>query len=207
MKAKYDFRVMPNMQGTNEEKTLYPKLVTSGTKTLKDIMHHASRYSGLNEATVIGVVTYLEDVLVEYLAEGYNVKLGEIGTFSASLKSRKITDKNEIRSQSVHFDNVNFKASKKLRSAINMKMKLERVKPYKAFRTSSDKYTADQRFDLLTQYLKENGYINCKTYAQLTGLLKGKASMELRKWDEERKIDRKGRVPHIIYVALAEQEG
>lgn len=207
MKAKYDFRVMPNMQGTNEEKTLYPKLVTSGTKTLKDIMHHASRYSGLNEATVIGVVTYLEDVLAEYLAEGYNVKLGEIGTFSASLKSRKITDKNEIRSQSVHFDNVNFKASKKLRSAINMKMKLERVKPYKAFRTSSDKYTADQRFDLLTQYLKENGYINCKTYAQLTGLLKGKASMELRKWDEERKIDRKGRVPHIIYVALAEQEG
>lgn len=207
MKAKYDFRVMPNMQGTNEEKTLYPKLVTSGTKTLKDIMHHASRYSGLNEATVIGVVTYLEDVLAEYLAEGYNVKLGEIGTFSASLKSRKITDKNEIRSQSVHFDNVNFKASKKLRSAINMKMKLERVKPYKAFRTSSDKYTADQRFELLTQYLKENGYINCKTYAQLTGLLKGKASMELRKWDEERKIDRKGRVPHIIYVALAEQEG
>lgn len=207
MKAKYDFRVMPNMQGTNEEKTLYPKLVTSGTKTLKDIMHHAARHSGLNEATVIGVVTYLEDVLAEYLAEGYNVKLGEIGTFSASLKSRKITDKNEIRSQSVHFDNVNFKASKKLRSAINMKMKLERVEPYKAFRTSSDKYTADQRFDLLTQYLKENGYINCKTYAQLTGLLKGKASMELKKWDEERKIDRKGRVPHIVYVALAEQEG
>ena len=125
MKAKYDFRVLPDMQCTNVEKILYPKLVTSGTKTLKDIMHHAARHSGLNEATVIGVVTYLEDVLAEYLAEGYNVKLGEIGTFSASLKSRKIKDKSEIRSQSVHFDNVNFKASKKLRSEITQKMKLE----------------------------------------------------------------------------------
>ncbi len=205
MKAKYDFKSMVNLRGNQEEHILYPKLVTSGTKTLKDIMHHAARHSGLNEATVIGVVTYLEDVLAEYLAEGYNVKLGEIGTFSASLKSRKIKDKSEIRSQSVHFDNVNFKASKKLRSEINQKMKLERVEPYQAFRTSSEKYTADQRFELLTQYLEQNGYIDCKTYAQLTGLLKGKATSELRKWDEERKIDRKGRVPHIVYVALSEK--
>ena len=38
MKAKYDFRVMPNLQGKEEEPGLYPQLVTSGTITLKDMM-------------------------------------------------------------------------------------------------------------------------------------------------------------------------
>ncbi len=200
MKAKYDFRVLPNMQGNDEEAILYPKIVSSGTKTLKDIMYHASHHGGINQSTIVSVVTYLEDVLAEYLAEGYNVKIGEIGTFSASIKSRKVRSKSEIHSQSVHFDNVNFQASKKLRKSINSKMKLERVEPYLAFRTSSNKYTADQRFALLINHLKEKGYINCKTYAQLTGLLNGKASIELRRWFEEQKIDRKGRGTHIIYL-------
>lgn len=206
MKAKYDFLSMPYMKGTEDENTLYPKIVSSGTKTLKDIMHHSAHHSGFNKATIAGVVTYLEDVLAEYLSEGYNVQLGEIGTFSASLKSRKVRDRSEIRSQSIHFDNVNFKASKKLRKNINAKMKLERAEPYQAFRTSSDKYSADERFDLLTRYLEKNGYINCKAYTQLTGLLKGKASAELKQWFEERKIDRNGRVPHIVYVPLAAKE-
>ena len=200
MKARYDFRVMPDIQGKGEG-TLYPQIVTEGTKTLKDIMHHAAHHAGMNEATIIGVVTYLEDVLEEFLAEGYNVKLGEIGTFSASLKSRRVKNKKEIRAQSVHFDNVNFQASKKLRNAISVKMQLERVEPYRSFRTSSDKYTEEERFQLLNGYLEKNGFISCKTYAQLTGLLKGKATSELRQWYYEQKIDKEGRAPHIVYIA------
>ena len=38
MKAKYDFRVMPNLQGKEEELGLYPQLVTSGTITMKDFI-------------------------------------------------------------------------------------------------------------------------------------------------------------------------
>ena len=200
MKARYDFRVMPDIQGKGEG-TLYPQIVTEGTKTLKDIMHHAAHHAGMNEATIIGVVTYLEDVLEEFLAEGYNVKLGEIGTFSASLKSRRVKNKKEIRAQSVHFDNVNFQASKKLRKAISVKMQLERVEPYRSFRTSSDKYTEEERFQLLNGYLEKNGFISCKTYAQITGLLKGKATSELRQWYYEQKIDKEGRAPHIVYIA------
>lgn len=207
MKAKYDFKSMKDLKGNQEEYILYPKLVTEGTKTLKDIMYHAAHHSGLNEATVVGVMTFLEDVIAEFLASGYNVKLGEIGTFSASLRSRRIKDKKEIRAQSVHFDNVNFKASNRLRQSIRSKMNLERVEPNRSFRTSSSQYTAEQRFELLTNYLRQNGFIYCKTYAQLTGLLKGKATAELRQWYYERKIDKKGRAPHIVYVALSEKQG
>ena len=199
MKAKYDFRVMPNLQGKEEELGLYPQLVTSGTITMKDLMERASRHSGFNPAEVLGIVTFLEDAMVEYLSQGYHVKLGDIGTFSAGLTSRKVMSKEEIRANSVHFDNVHFKADKKLRKKIGMEMKLERVEPYRAFQTSSDEYTPEERFQLLLAHLDANGFITCKKYSEITGLLKNKASAELRKWAEEGRIVREGRVPHVIY--------
>ena len=204
MKAKYDFRVMPNLQGKEEEPGLYPQLVTSGTITMKDLMERASRHSGFNPAEVLGIVTFLEDAMVEYLSQGYHVKLGDIGTFSASLTSRKVKSKDEIRAKSVHFDNVHFRADKKLRKKIGLEMKLERVDPSRAFQTSSDEYTPDERFQLLTDHLDANGFITCKKYTELTGLLKNKASAELRKWAEEGRILREGRVPHVVYLKKVE---
>ena len=112
MATQYDLMKSVRPKGKEEESVLYPKVVPYGTKTLKDIMHDATLHSGLNASTVLGVVTFLEDTLAEYLAKGYNVKLGNIGTFSASLKSRKVTTKEEIRAKSIHFDNVHFKAAK-----------------------------------------------------------------------------------------------
>ena len=200
MKAKYDFRVMPNLQGKEEELGLYPQLVTSGTITMKDLMERASRHSGFNPAEVLGIVTFLEDAMVEYLSQGYHVKLGDIGTFSAGLTSRKVMSKDEIRANSVHFDNVHFKADKKFRKKIGMEMKLERVEPYRAFQTSSNEYTPEERFRLLIAHLDANGFITCKKYTELTGLLKNKAGAELRKWAEEGRIVREGRVPHVVYL-------
>jgi len=91
-----------------------------------------------------------------------------------------------------------------LRKKIGMQMKLERVEPNRAFQTSSDEYTPEERFQLLIAHLKENGFITCKKYAELTGLLKNKASAELRKWYMEQKIKREGRVPHVFYRLVQE---
>lgn len=207
MNAQYDLKPGLGPQETEGEPVLYPRLVPHGTKTLKDIMHHARMHTGLNASTVQGVVTFLEDVLAEYLAEGYNVKLGNIGTFSTTLKSRKVTAKEEIRAKSIHFDNVSFRAAKELKKSINLQMKLERVSPHKAFRTSSNEYTAEERFRLLADYLDKHGYITRSEYSELTGLLKTKAAAELKGWYQEKKIDKDGRVPHIIYKKKEVQTG
>ena len=78
-------------------------------------------------------------------------------------------------------------------------MKLERVAPYHAFKTSSEEYTTDERFQLLQTYLDKHGFITRAQYSGLTGILKTKAAAELRQWSEEGKIDRQGRAPHIVY--------
>ena len=207
MIAQYDLKPGLSPNGKEGEQILYPKLVAYGTKDLKDILKHASMHTGLNAATVQGVVTFLEDVLAEYLASGYNVKLGNIGTFTASLKSRKVTSKEEIRAKSISFDNVRFKATKELKRNIGQQMRLERVETYRAFKTSSDKYSADERFQLLKKHLDKNGYITRSEYSELTGLLKTKAASELRSWYQEGKIDKDGRAPHIVYKLKKAQEG
>ena len=199
MAAQYDLKKSVRPKGKEDETVLYPKVVPYGTKTLKNIMKDTSKYTGLNPSTVQGVVTFLEDMMAEYLANGYNVKLGNIGTFSASLTSRKVTDKKEIRANSIHFDNVHFKAAKELKNSIDRQMKLERVAPYRAFKTSSEEYTPEERFLLLQTYLDKHGFITRAQYSELTGVLKTKAATELRQWSEEGKIDRQGRAPHIVY--------
>ena len=207
MTAQYDLKPGLGPKTEEDAPVLYPKLVPHGTKTLKDITRHAQMHTGLNASTVQGVVTFLEDVLAEYLAEGYNVKLGNIGTFSATLTSRKVKTKEEIRAKSIHFDDVSFRAAKELKKEVSLKMKLERVMPYKAFKASSNEHTADERFQLLSDYLDKHGYITRAEYSELTGLLKTKAANELRKWYQEKKIDKDGRPPHIVYKKKELQTG
>jgi nucleoid DNA-binding protein len=167
-------------------------------------MKHASMHSGFNPAVIQGVVTFLEDAMVEYLAQGYHVKLDNIGTFSASLTSRKVASKDEIRAKSIHFDNVHFRADKTLRKRIGTEMKLERVEPHLAFQTSSSEHTPEERFELLMEHLEKHGFITCKMYAEVTGLLKNKASAELRDWAKEGRIRREGRAPHVMYLKMQE---
>ena len=106
MAAKYDFKTSPDIQGEKEQPTLYPQIVVSGTKNLKDLAKDIARRSTVHEGTVVGLLCDLESIIANYLADGYNVKLGELGTFSATLTCRKVTDKSEIRAASVHFDNI-----------------------------------------------------------------------------------------------------
>ena len=192
----------PTYRGRSEEVTLYPQLVVSGTKDLTDLAKEIARRSTIKEGTVMGLFCDLENIIANYLADGYNVKLGELGTLSATLTCRKVADKREIRAASVHFDNIKFKPTRKFRKEVRSKGKLERAEY--GFRTSSTRYSAEERFVRLTNYLKEHSIITCKEYCALTGLLKTKAGSELRQWSNEKKIERDGRAPHVIYRAMPE---
>lgn len=192
MTAKYDFKTSPDIQGDKEQATLYPQLVVSGTKDLTDLAKEIARRSTIKEGTVMGLFCDLENIIANYLADGYNVKLGELGTLSATLTCRKVADKREIRAASVHFDNVKFKPTRQFRKEIRAKGELERAEY--GFRVSSSQYSEEERFALLTVYLKEHSVINCKEYCKLTGLLKtksghGTAPVGQRKKDSKRGTD------------------
>lgn len=169
MATKFDFKKSPDVNGTADKTTLYPKIVVAGTKNLENIADDIAKRSGFKAGTVIGLFSDLENLLTDYLADGYNVKLGEIGTFSATLTSRKVTDKKEIRSGSVHFDSVKFKPARHFVKEVCRKgeMELERADPAYGFKTSSPKHTQEERFGMLMEYLREYTFITRQKYPVL----------------------------------------
>jgi hypothetical protein len=113
--------------------------------------------------------------MATHLKNGYNVEFGNIGYFSAKLKARPVIEKDEIRSASVEFDNVNFRASAWLKK--NTRGDLERSS--RGFQTSA-KLSEEERRSLLEKYLDENSYIIRTEYTRLTGLLKNNAMKDLK---------------------------
>ena len=67
---------------TGREGTAHPVSTNCsiGTKSLKDLAKDIARRSTVHEGTVVGLLCDLESIIANYLADGYNVKLGELGT-------------------------------------------------------------------------------------------------------------------------------
>ena len=86
--AKYKLQEMPDVHETGKRK-VYPKMVVNRTMDTKDIVEKMKLYHRAFSPSVIeGVVMDLEEMLVEMLSMGYNVKLDGVGTFSLSLGFR-----------------------------------------------------------------------------------------------------------------------
>ena len=65
MATKYDFKISPDVKGTAEQTTLYPKIVVKGTKDLEDIANDIARRSGFKAGIVIGLFSDLENILTD----------------------------------------------------------------------------------------------------------------------------------------------
>lgn len=197
MAIKYDFKANPFIK-EGEKKVLYPSVVVRGVMTTEDMVTAIAKHTAFSSGCVEGVLAEVSNYIVEVLQSGYNVRIDELGTFSLSLSSRPVTDKSEIRAQSIQVDKVNFRPVPGLIKSVRTEVELERAEY--GFNESSNRYTKEQRLDLLKKYLKQEGSITLKSFIQLTGLARTTASRELKAWEEAGILNTKGRHSHIVYV-------
>ena len=66
MATKFDFKKSPDVNGTADKTTLYPKIVVAGTKNLENIADDIAKRSGFKAGTVIGLFSDLENLLTDY---------------------------------------------------------------------------------------------------------------------------------------------
>lgn len=85
-----------NVKSRNGYGKYYAKAVSQGEVTLEEIAAEACRNSGFTEGTVVGVVTELQELLKEKLADGQTVVLPGIGRFSLRVKSIGVYDPKEF---------------------------------------------------------------------------------------------------------------
>ena len=186
-----------------ETETMYADIVYSGTIPAERLIRGVAKRTGFKEGVIEGILMELKDDVLQYLGEGYRVELGEFGFFSAKVKaSRLVANKNDIRSESVAFNGVNFRASKSMR--VGIRGDLERRKCVD-FNTSR-KWDRNNLEKLVLQYNGEHGFITRATYTQLTGRLKNTALDDLKSFAAEGIIKREGRGNQMHFIAPPRKE-
>ena len=186
-----------------ETETMYADIVYSGTIPAERLIRGVAKRTGFKEGVIEGILIELKEDVLQYLGEGYRVELGEFGFFSAKVKaSRLVANKNDIRSESVAFNGVNFRASKSMR--VGIRGDLERRKCVD-FNTSC-KWDSENLKKLVLQYIGEHGFITRATYTQLTGRLKNTALDDLKSFAAEGIIKREGRGNQMHFIAPPRKE-
>ena len=186
-----------------ETETMYADIVYSGTIPAERLIRGVAKRTGFKEGVIEGILIELKEDVLQYLGEGYRVELGEFGFFSAKVKaSRLVANKNDIRSESVAFNGVNFRASKSMR--VGIRGDLERRKCVD-FNTSC-KWDRENLKKLVLQYIGEHGFITRTTYTELTGRLKNTALEDLKSFAAEGIIKREGRGNQMHFIASPRKE-
>ena len=182
--AYYNLKKKPSLTTKEGEKeTMYADIVYSGTITAERLIRTVAQRTGFKEGMIEGILSELQNETLEYLGEGYRVELGEFGFFSAKVKSRLVENKNDLRSNSVSFDGVNFRASKSFRTGIRGDLERRRCI---GFRTSKE-WNREQLEQIVLQHIRKHGFITRTTYTELTGRLKNSNLLRpkglSREWD------------------------
>ena len=186
-----------------ETETMYADIVYSGTIPAERLIRGVAKRTGFKEGVIEGILMELKEDVLQYLGEGYRVELGEFGFFSAKVKaSRLVANKNDIRSESVAFNGVNFRASKSMR--VGIRGDLERRKCVD-FNTSR-KWDRENLKKLVLQYIREHDFITRTTYTELTGRLKNTALGDLKSFAAEGIIKREGRGNQMHFIAPPRKE-
>ena len=66
MEAKYDFLQVPQPKNTDRPSVLYPKLVSNGTVTFRELTGRIAESSTFKEGTILGVQEELEKWMDNY---------------------------------------------------------------------------------------------------------------------------------------------
>lgn len=195
--AYYNLKKKPSLTTKEGEKeTMYADIVYSGTITAERLIRTVAQRTGFKEGMIEGILSELQNETLEYLSEGYRVELGEFGFFSAKVKSRLVENKNDLRSNSVSFDGVNFRASKSFRTGIRGDLERRRCI---GFRTSKE-WDREQLEQIVLQHIRKHGFITRTTYTEITGRLKNSALADLKSFAVEGVIKRVGRGNQMHFI-------
>lgn len=202
--AYYNLKKKPSLTTKEgETETMYADIVYSGTIPAERLIRTVAKRTGFKEGVIDGILTELKDDVLEYLGEGYHVELGEFGFFSAKVKaSRLVANKNDLRSESVAFDGVNFRASKSFRQGIRGDLERKKCVDF----NTSRKWDKEALKRLVLQYIRQHGFITRTTYTELTGRLKNTALTDLKSFASEGIIKRIGHGNQMHFVALPKEE-
>lgn len=113
----FKYRVRTKIDTINElgKSKYYAVPVRSGLIDLKYIADILEKRSSLSKGDIISTIVGLVDVLQDYLKDGYNVRIDDLGIFSISVSSDGFEDPEQCKPHKVRANKICFRADSNLR--------------------------------------------------------------------------------------------
>jgi predicted histone-like DNA-binding protein len=92
--------------------TYYPRLKSSGEIDLREIAKDIAQESTVSPGDTLAVIESLLQNLPRYLAEGYIVRLGELGSFYLSIQAEGSPDPESVNRYKIKRNKLHFRAGK-----------------------------------------------------------------------------------------------
>lgn len=196
MSIQYDMYPVKDVADESNDGLYRAHAVSRGKITTEKLIKHIAEVNGFTNGIAKGVLISLEDAIINYLSDGYDVQLGEIGYFSVSVTSRLVKDKRDLRAESVSFKKLNFR----LNNVTRRKLQYVRKEKVDFSKTRSSAIPLEKKVEILQKYLNENMCITRKDYSALTKTLKDKAIGELNRFIEEGWLRKYGTARTTVYL-------
>lgn len=207
----YTWQEKTLLTNQGEQTVRYPRLRIAGCMDTETFVREAVAGTTFNPAEARACLELLASSLADRLAQGYSVQLDGLGTFTPRLGLREgferetgMPGETRRNARSICVKGISFKPQKQLVERTGRRLVLTRDS--RSPRRSSARYTPDERLAIARQYLADHEEMTLSRYCILTGLLKDKASRELRRWEQspaESGILGKGRGVFKRWVAAA----
>ena len=199
MSTYYDLYETPDPSGEGKKKPLHARVRSKGTITAKEFQERLMKEQHMPHAMVVGIMQAISNALGDWLAEGYNVELDELGFFSTTLKcTRPAMQKKDIRAESVRFATVKFRPSKAFKKYVRHQMELERID--KKVSAKKPAVAKKDRRQMMLTFLEANVCITRAEYARLTRVTDRCASADLQEFLTEGVIRKRGGGRSVVYI-------
>lgn len=204
----YFLKEMPDLRKTGQ-RSVFPKVKMHHTVYTEDFVkemanrHHTNRPNELR-----AMIEAMKETIADLLADGHNVNIEGLGTFSLSLdfndeRPTEITKENDpMLYRKVKAKNVNFRASRQLVNAVDHRADYVRDEEERVVKIAATPYTKEQRIARAVEFIKENGSMRLTDYCTLNNLNRCTASKELKAIvdDSAQPIAEKGKATHKTWV-------
>lgn len=118
MPVKYVLVERGNPGNAAAPKKFYAQLKSSGEVTTRQLMKEISARSTVSAADTMAVIESLLEILPEKLSQGQIVRLGDFGSFSASVSSEGADTAEEFTATRITKYSIKFRPGKELNKAV-----------------------------------------------------------------------------------------
>ncbi|MEI3458358.1 MAG: HU family DNA-binding protein [Bacteroides cellulosilyticus] len=199
MSTYYDLYETPDPSGEGKKKPLHARVRSKGTITAKEFQERMVKEQHMPHAMIVGIMQAISNALGDWLADGYNVELDELGYFSTTLKcTRTAMNKKDIRAESVRFETVKFRPSKAFKKYVRYQMELERID--KKASAKKPAVAPEKRKEMMLKFLEANVCITRAEYSRLTNVTDRRASCDLQEYLAEGIIRKRGGGRSVVYI-------